>query len=108
MNPVKTETVNGGTLLYFDCYTDCSEGVKRSQSSVHLLGVGHTDSTGTVEGNLKLSQDRAQAVMQSLVKDHGIAASRLRSAGCGQYAPVATNDTEEGRAKNRRVELVKQ
>jgi outer membrane protein OmpA-like peptidoglycan-associated protein len=70
--------------------------------------VGHTDNVGGVDSNIKLSQDRAEAVLQALVRDHGIAPARLRSYGCGQFAPVATNDTEEGRAKNRRVELVKQ
>jgi outer membrane protein OmpA-like peptidoglycan-associated protein len=73
---------------------------------VHV--VGHTDNVGDLNANLKLSQDRAEAVLQALVRDHGIAAARLRSYGCGQFAPVASNDTEEGRAKNRRVELVKQ
>lgn len=80
----------------------------KGDASLTLFVVGHTDNTGTVEGNQKLSQDRAHSVMQSLIKDHGIAAARLRAAGCGQVAPVASNDTEEGRAKNRRVELVKQ
>jgi outer membrane protein OmpA-like peptidoglycan-associated protein len=61
-----------------------------------------------VDGNIKLSQDRAEAVLQALVRDHAIAAARLRSYGCGQFAPVASNDTEVGRARNRRVELVKQ
>jgi OmpA-OmpF porin, OOP family len=70
--------------------------------------VGHTDNVGDVDGNIKLSQDRAGAVLQALARDHGIAATRLRAYGCGQFAPVASNDTEEGRAKNRRVELVKQ
>jgi len=70
--------------------------------------VGHTDNVGGVDSNIKLSQDRAEAVLQALVRDHAIAPSRLRSFGCGQFAPVASNDTEEGRAKNRRVELVKQ
>lgn len=73
---------------------------------VHL--VGHTDNTGTVEHNLELSRKRAQAVLQALVAGHGIAAARLRADGCGPLAPVASNDSEEGRAKNRRVELVKQ
>jgi outer membrane protein OmpA-like peptidoglycan-associated protein len=76
--------------------------------ALKLYVVGHTDNQGGVEGNLKLSQDRAEAVLQSLVREHGIAASRLRSFGCGLFAPVAANDREEGRAKNRRVELVKQ
>jgi OOP family OmpA-OmpF porin len=70
--------------------------------------VGHTDNEGTVEGNISLSQARGEAVLQALVREHGIVASRLRSWGCGQFAPVASNDSEEGRAKNRRVELVKQ
>jgi len=70
--------------------------------------VGHTDNVGGVDGNIKLSQDRAEAVLQALVRDHGIASTRLRAYGCGPFVPVASNDTEEGRAKNRRVELVKQ
>jgi OOP family OmpA-OmpF porin len=76
--------------------------------SLRIFVVGHTDNTGTVDGNLKLSRDRAEAVLQALVSDHGIAAARLSSYGCGQFAPVASNDTDEGRARNRRVELVKQ
>jgi outer membrane protein OmpA-like peptidoglycan-associated protein len=80
----------------------------KSDPELKVFVVGHTDNTGTVEGNAKLSDARAQAVMQALIRDHGIAAARLRATGCGQYAPVASNDTEDGRAKNRRVELVKQ
>ncbi len=70
--------------------------------------MGHTDNVGDVDSNIKLSKDRGEAVLQALTRDHGIAAARLKSYGCGQFAPVASNDTEEGRAKNRRVELVKQ
>ncbi len=73
---------------------------------IHI--VGHTDNVGDIAANIKLSQDRAQAVLQSLMKDHGIAQARMTAYGCGQFAPVASNDSEEGRAKNRRVELVKQ
>jgi OmpA-OmpF porin, OOP family len=80
----------------------------KTDTGLKLYVVGHTDNVGTLESNMKLSQNRAEAVMQVLVKTHGIAASRLKSFGNGPYAPVATNDTEEGRAKNRRVELVKQ
>jgi OmpA-OmpF porin, OOP family len=80
----------------------------KADAGLKIFVVGHTDGTGAVDHNLKLSGDRAQAVMQALVRDHGIAAARLRAYGCGPYAPVASNDTEDGRAKNRRVELVKQ
>jgi outer membrane protein OmpA-like peptidoglycan-associated protein len=69
--------------------------------------VGHTDMVGDATGNMKLSQARAQAVITALVSKHGIAASRLIAFGAGPWAPVASNDTDEGRAKNRRVELVK-
>jgi len=80
----------------------------KADASLKIHVVGHTDNVGGVDGNIKLSQDRAEAVLQALVRDHAIAAARLSAYGCGQFAPVASNDTEEGRAKNRRVELVKQ
>lgn len=67
---------------------------------------GHTDNVGTPAANLKLSNERAAAVRSWLV-GRGIAAARLTSAGLGDTKPVADNKTEEGRAKNRRVELVK-
>jgi OOP family OmpA-OmpF porin len=70
--------------------------------------VGHTDTVGALEANMRLSQERAEAVAQALVSTHGIAATRLKSFGNGPYAPVASNDAEVGRARNRRVELVKQ
>ncbi len=76
--------------------------------ALKVFVVGHTDTVGSVESNLTLSQARAEAVVQALVRDHGIAAARLRAFGCGPFAPVAANDTDEGRARNRRVELVKQ
>lgn len=80
----------------------------KAQPALKLFVVGHTDNEGTVEGNLALSQQRAEAVLKALTGEHGIAAARLRAHGCGQFAPVAGNDTDAGRAKNRRVELVKQ
>jgi outer membrane protein OmpA-like peptidoglycan-associated protein len=67
---------------------------------------GHTDSVGQAAYNLKLSADRAAAVKDWLV-GHGIEATRLGTAGLGDTKPVAENATEEGRAKNRRVELVR-
>jgi OOP family OmpA-OmpF porin len=76
--------------------------------TLKVFVVGHTDTVASVDLNLKLSQARAEAVVQALVTQHGIAAARLRSQGVGPFAPIATNDNEAGRAKNRRVELVKQ
>jgi hypothetical protein len=79
-----------------------------SDPGLKLLVVGHTDSVGQIEANMKLSQARAEAVVQALTKNYGVAAARLKAQGAGPIAPVATNRTEEGRAKNRRVELVEQ
>ena len=73
-----------------------------------LKVVGHTDMVGSLDANLKLSQARAEAVVQALVALHGVAPARLKGYGVGPLSPVATNDTDEGRAKNRRVELVKE
>jgi outer membrane protein OmpA-like peptidoglycan-associated protein len=75
------------------------------QWKVHV--VGHTDNQGAAEHNLDLSRRRAANVVRELTSKFGIAADRLDSFGCGLYAPVASNAAEEGRAKNRRVELVK-
>jgi outer membrane protein OmpA-like peptidoglycan-associated protein len=70
--------------------------------------VGHTDNVGGYEQNMGLSQRRAEAVVKELTTKHGIPVTRLKAAGSGPLAPMAPNETEEGRAKNRRVELVKQ
>ena len=67
---------------------------------------GHTDNTGTPAGNKALSEQRASAVMTAIAKQ-GVVASRMSAVGWGQEKPVADNRTEAGRAKNRRVELVK-
>ncbi len=79
----------------------------QSRSALKMHVVGHTDNVGTLELNLKLSTDRADAVVKAIV-GRGIAASRLKAAGVASYCPVASNATEQGRAQNRRVELVEQ
>lgn len=71
-----------------------------------LFIVGHTDNKGSLDYNMNLSQKRAEAVVAVLVSEHGIASSRVTPKGLGFLAPVASNSTEEGRANNRRVELV--
>ncbi len=80
----------------------------KANALLKLYVVGHTDNTGSFESNIKLSNDRAAAVVNELVTKFAIDASRLRPWGDGPTAPVATNDTEAGKALNRRVELVKQ
>lgn len=67
--------------------------------------IGHTDNTGEASYNLELSEDRAQAVSDVLISQ-GVSPSRLQSIGRGEDAPVASNLTPEGRAQNRRVEIV--
>ena len=80
----------------------------KAEPALRIYVVGHTDNVGSLESNMKLSQARAEAVVQALSRTHGIAAARLQAFGAGPYSPVASNDGEPGRAKNRRVELVKQ
>jgi OmpA-OmpF porin, OOP family len=75
---------------------------------IKLTITGYTDNQGGVDYNQKLSQRRATAIVASLVGSHGIAADRLTARGLGASSPLGSNSTEEGRAKNRRVELVKQ
>jgi outer membrane protein OmpA-like peptidoglycan-associated protein len=79
----------------------------QNRPDLNLLVVGHTDNQGTYEHNMDLSKRRAGAVTKALVDDYAVADSRLRAAGVGYLSPVASNDTAPGRAKNRRVELVK-
>jgi OOP family OmpA-OmpF porin len=74
---------------------------------LNLLVAGHTDNIGTFEFNRDLSQRRAAAVVQELVSHHGVSGQRLVPFGVSFASPVAPNETDEGRAKNRRVELVK-
>lgn len=108
-------TVNG---IYFD--VDQSElkpesraaieqvaSLLRANAGLRLFVVGHTDITGDLQHNRTLSEARARAVVASLVRDYGIAASRLDGYGVGPLAPVGTNASETGRALNRRVELVR-
>jgi outer membrane protein OmpA-like peptidoglycan-associated protein len=71
-----------------------------------VLIVGHTDAKGGFEYNLDLSRRRAMSVVEALAGGHGVDRERLRPVGVGMAAPVATNRSEEGRGRNRRVEIV--
>jgi outer membrane protein OmpA-like peptidoglycan-associated protein len=76
--------------------------------TVKIYIVGHTDNTGTYPNNLKLSKDRAESIKNYLVLTSKIAEARLTAEGVASLCPVSSNDNEEGRKLNRRVEIVKQ
>jgi outer membrane protein OmpA-like peptidoglycan-associated protein len=103
--------------IFFD--TDKATITSESQSALEEIAkflkaqegsffvVGHTDTTGTLDHNMALSRARAAAVVEALGKGHGIAAGRLDAHGVGPLAPAAANDDDRGRARNRRVVLVR-
>lgn len=112
-----------GKIALYGIYFDTGKSVLKPESSstlqeiaklmnadktLKLYVVGHTDNVGTFDSNIKLSMDRATAVVNALVTQHSVEAARLKAFGDGPTAPVATNENEEGRSLNRRVELVKQ
>jgi outer membrane protein OmpA-like peptidoglycan-associated protein len=78
----------------------------RGQPQLNVVIVGHTDSQGAYDYNMDLSRRRAEAVAAELIRQYRIARPRLRTAGVGFLAPVGSNASEDGRALNRRVELV--
>lgn len=80
----------------------------KGDPKLRVYVVGHTDNVGGLSANMDLSKRRAAAVAQVLTTKYGIPVAQLASFGAGPYAPVASNDSEDGRSFNRRVELVKQ
>ena len=98
----------GSATIQPDSMSQLEEVAKllQSDAALKLEIAGHTDNVGTPESNQKLSDARARSVAAAIVKQ-GIAADRLAAKGYGQTVPIADNRTEDGRAKNRRVELVK-
>jgi OmpA-OmpF porin, OOP family len=112
---------NTGKIALYGIYFDFDKAVIKPESEpalaeiarllkenpgLNLYVVGHTDIKGSFEYNQTLSKNRADAIVHELVKKYAIAASRLTGQGVGPLAPVSTNETEEGRKLNRRVELV--
>lgn len=81
--------------------------VLRTNPKLKIAVVGHSDSLGTHQINMRLSKLRADAVVRSLSTKYQIALGRMFAAGAGFLSPLATNDTKEGRALNRRVELIR-
>ena len=118
----KSITANGKVAIYGILFDTGKADVKpeskpsleqiaaflKAEPAVKLHVVGHTYSVGGFDSNLALSKRRAEAVAAALAKDYGIAASRMVGNGVASLAPVASNSSDEGRAKNRRVELVLQ
>ena len=78
----------------------------KSKPELKVIVVGHTDNQGGFDHNMDLSKRRAASVQAALVKRFQVDAARLKSAGVGMVAPAASNESDEGRAKNRRVEIV--
>ena len=71
-----------------------------------IILVGHTDASGPLEGNIKLSKDRAETVRKLFVRKFDVSPNQISINGVGSLSPIATNNTEAGREKNRRVEVV--
>jgi len=103
--------------IYFDTdKTDTKPGSRptlneiakllEKNTALEIIVVGHTDMQGSFDYNMDLSKRRAKAVRDDLIQRYGIAADRLEAEGAGYLAPLGSNKTEEGRAKNRRVELI--
>lgn len=79
----------------------------KQDPGLNLIVAGHTDNVGDFASNMDLSKRRAQAVAQTLTTKYGVMASRLNAQGLGPCAPIASNGDDDGRARNRRVELVR-
>jgi K(+)-stimulated pyrophosphate-energized sodium pump len=78
--------------------------IMKAFPNVEIKLGGYTDNVGKPESNLKLSTDRANSVMNELIK-LGVASSRVKAEGYGEQYPVASNDTDEGRQQNRRIDI---
>jgi outer membrane protein OmpA-like peptidoglycan-associated protein len=121
--PYEAELKNCGQLFTYDLAFDTNSeklkgtnwpilevlaGLLKKDQALQIQITGHTDSKGDAKANQDLSERRAETVMQTLVQKYGVDAKRLTAKGCGAEQPLAENETEQGRAVNRRVEIVKQ
>jgi outer membrane protein OmpA-like peptidoglycan-associated protein len=118
---IRKSLADTGKVVFYGIYFDTDRATLKAESeptlaemakflksngAAQVFIVGHTDMQGPLERNEKLSRDRAAAVVAALAGKHGIARERMTPAGVGPLAPVAVNESEAGRAKNRRVEMV--
>ncbi|MCA9731151.1 MAG: OmpA family protein [Deferribacteres bacterium] len=90
---------------FFSLLTKVQNSLKKFPASSIVIE-GHTDAQGSAEQNRKLSEDRANAVKQYLVANMGLSQDRIQSVGYGESRPIESNETKEGRAKNRRIDVV--
>ena len=99
---------SGGATIKRESFTALEQAAKflSDNPDVQVVVQGHTDDVGPPETNVALSQRRADAVLKYLIVNYGVDPSRLIAKGMGAQSPVAPNDTEENRAKNRRIELI--
>jgi outer membrane protein OmpA-like peptidoglycan-associated protein len=120
LETLRSEIATSGKIAIYDIHfaTGSAEIEARSADALTVIAtylaemsggfyiVGHTDDTGSLEGNMRLSDARAAAVKRALVETHGVEPSRLETRGVGPLAPVSSNTGEAGRGLNRRVEIV--
>jgi len=110
-----------GKIALYGIYFDTNQAVVKPESAntlkematalksnpgLNVFIVGHTDNQGNVDANLALSRRRAQAVADALARQYGVPQARLQAQGVANFAPVASNASEDGRSRNRRVEMV--
>ncbi|MBN2730419.1 MAG: OmpA family protein [Bacteroidales bacterium] len=120
---IRSKLLTEGKLISYGIYFDSGKDLVKPESygsineiatvlkenpSVNIKIVGHTDADGNEETNLDLSKRRAANVKNALVKDFGIDENRILTDGAGESQPIAPNDIPENKAKNRRVEFIKQ
>ncbi len=96
--------IRPGSYSWLDEY---GKALKGGLANAVLIIAGHTDNSGTLEYNQKLSEERAQSVTNYLIAHHGISTYRLIVKGYGETKPIKTNDNEAGRFINRRVEFIR-
>ncbi len=121
LNVINEGIADKGKIAIYDIYFDIgkSEVKKESSNALSIIAeylkensdkkfivVGHTDNTGNFNSNVTLSNDRAKAVIEKLLAEHGIDKAQLIPYGVGSVSPQMSNATDEGKARNRRVELV--
>ncbi|HPO40131.1 MAG TPA: OmpA family protein [Bacteroidales bacterium] len=123
VDDISGDLTNKGHIAIYDIHFEVGKStiMPESQESLKIIAdylnankdkkyfiVGHTDNTGDFASNMTLSEERAKSVMSELITKYNVGDSQLKSYGVSSLSPVSSNNTEEGRAKNRRVEIVEQ